>query len=54
MPIEIIGDFGTPGASREWLSAQAAVAIRNIIKTCGAPEMYIERCEEVLTDYENR
>jgi len=21
MPVEIIGEFGTPGASREWISA---------------------------------
>lgn len=44
MPIEIIGEFGTPGADREWLSAQATLAIRHIIKTCGPPppEMELE------------
>jgi len=44
MPVEIIGEFGTPGASREWLSAQATLAIRHIIKTCGPPppEMELE------------
>jgi hypothetical protein len=87
MPVEIVGEFGTPGATREWLSAQAVVAIRHLVKTCGppppemelevqwqehelgsypvivltwedamrgAPGDYIDRCEEVLTDYENR
>ena len=44
MPVEIIGEFGTPGANREWLSAQATLAIRQIIKTCGPPppEMELE------------
>jgi hypothetical protein len=44
MPVEIIGEFGTPGASREWLSAQATLAIRHIIGTCGPPppEMELE------------
>lgn len=87
MPVEVIGEFGTPGAHRKWLSAQATLAIRHIIKTCGPPppEMeleiqwqehelgsyptivltwedamrgapwdYLERCEEALTEYENR
>jgi hypothetical protein len=87
MPVEIIGEFGTPSASRQSLSDQASLAIQHIIKACGSPppEMelevqwqehelgsypvivlawedamrgapweYIERCEEVLTDYENR
>jgi hypothetical protein len=42
MPVEIIGEFGTPGATREWLSAQAAVAMRHIVKTCGPPPPEIE------------
>ena len=44
MPVEIIGEFGAAGASREWLSAQATLAIRHIIKTCGPPppEMELE------------
>ena len=37
MPIEIIGEFGTPGASSEWIEAQAKLAIRHIVKICGAP-----------------
>lgn len=44
MPVEIIGEFGTPGASLEWLDAQAKLAIRNIKKVCGdpPPEMELE------------
>jgi len=44
MPTEVIGEFGTPGASREWLSAQATLAVRHLIKTCGPPppEMDLE------------
>lgn len=44
MPVECIGEFGTPGASIEWLSAEAKLAIRYITKICGGPppEMRIE------------
>jgi len=44
MPAEIIGEFGTPGANREWISAQATLAIRHIVKVCGEPppEMELE------------
>jgi len=44
MPVEIIGEFGTLGAHREWLSAQATLAVRHIVKTCGPPppEMELE------------
>lgn len=42
MPVEIIGEFGTPGASREWLSAQAALAIKHIKKICGEPPVEME------------
>ena len=44
MPVEIIGELGTPGASREWISAQATLAIRFITKNCGSPppEMELE------------
>jgi hypothetical protein len=44
MPVEMIGEFGTPGSNREWLSARATLAIRQIIKTCGPPppEMELE------------
>lgn len=37
MPIEIIGEFGTPGADREWIAAQGKRAIRYIVKLCGEP-----------------
>ena len=37
MPVEIIGEVGTPGANREWISAQATLAIRHIVKVCGPP-----------------
>ena len=42
MPVQIIGEFGTPGASREWISAQATLAIRFIIEKCGAPPAEME------------
>ena len=32
MPFQIIGEFGSPGANREWLSAQATLAIRHIVQ----------------------
>ena len=44
MPVEIIGEVGTPGADREWISAEATLAIRHIVKVCGPPppEMELE------------
>jgi len=44
MPVEIIGEVGTPGADPEWISAQATLAIRHIVKVCGPPppEMELE------------
>ena len=30
-PTEIIGEFGTPGASREWISTRATLGIRHIV-----------------------
>lgn len=44
MPVEIIGEFGTPGASLEWLDAQGKLAIRYITELCGGPppEMQLE------------
>ena len=44
MPSELIGEFGTPGASQEWLDAQAKLAIRHIKQVCGdpPPEMELE------------
>ena len=37
MPTEIIGEFGMPGAEREWIAAQGKLAIRYIRKLCGDP-----------------
>src|SRR5262249_26048475 len=44
MPSEIIGEFGTPGASSEWIEAEGKLAIKHIVKICGAPppEMNLE------------
>ena len=42
MPVEHIGEFGSAGVSREWISAQAELAIKHI------------SCQEVLEDYEDR
>jgi hypothetical protein len=55
MPVEIIGEVGTAGAEREWLAAQASIAIKQIIKKCGPPppEMELELLwqEHDLGDY---
>jgi len=37
MPVEHVGEFGTPGADRQWLSAQADLAIAYIVKIAGEP-----------------
>src|SRR5215472_4758439 len=37
MPAEIIGEFGTPGATSEWIEAQGKLAIKHIKKICGEP-----------------
>jgi hypothetical protein len=42
MPVEIIGEVGTPGADPEWISAQATLAIRHIAKVCGPPPSEME------------
>jgi len=42
MPVEIIGEVGTPGADREWISSQATLAIRHIVKGCGPPPPEME------------
>ena len=44
MPIEIIGEFGTPGADSEWTETEGKLAIKHIVKTCGdpPPEMDLE------------
>ena len=35
MPVEIIGDVGTPRADRKWISAEATLAIRHVVEICG-------------------
>lgn len=44
MPIEIIGEFGTPGAEHEWIVAECELAIKHLVKVCGEPppEMKLE------------
>ena len=44
MPVEIIGEFGTPGAHSEWLEAEGKLAIRHLKSICGEPppEMELE------------
>jgi len=42
MPVEIIGEFGTPGADSEWLKAQGQLAIRHLKKVCGDPPLEME------------
>jgi len=32
MPVAIIGEVGTPGADPEWISAQATLAVRHVVK----------------------
>jgi hypothetical protein len=44
MPTEPIGEVGTPGATREWISAECDLAIKHLKKFCGEPppEMELE------------
>jgi hypothetical protein len=37
MPVEIIGEVGTPGAEHEWIAAEAKLAIEHIKQVCGDP-----------------
>ena len=37
MPVETIGEFGTPRAEREWIVAQCELAIKHLKKVCGDP-----------------
>ena len=56
MPFEIIGEFGTPGADLEWLSAEGKLAMRHLKKICGEPppemELEIVWQEHELGNYE--
>jgi hypothetical protein len=55
VPAEIIGEVGTPGAGREWIVAQAELAIEQIVKTCGEPppetELEVQWQEHELGEY---
>jgi hypothetical protein len=42
MPVEIIGEFGTPGADSECLGAEGKPAIRHVKKICGDPPTEME------------
>jgi len=53
MPIEIIGEFGTAGAEREWIAAECELAIKHLKKVCGEPppEMEIEiQCRNTISE----
>ncbi len=55
MPIEIIGEFGTTGAEREWIVAECELAIKHLMKVCGEPppemELEIQWQEHDLGEY---
>lgn len=42
MPVEIIDEFGTPGAEREWIVAECELAIKHLVKVRGEPPPEIE------------
>lgn len=51
MPTEMISEFGTPGATPEWIEAQGKLAIRHLKNTCGDPPPEME-LEVVWQDHE--
>jgi hypothetical protein len=51
MPVENIGEFGSPGAEREWIDAQGKLAIRHLKEICGEPPPEME-LEIVWQDHE--
>jgi len=55
MPTELIGEFGTPGADREWIVAECELAIKHLEKVCGEPppemELGIQWQEHDLGEY---
>jgi hypothetical protein len=55
MPVEVIGEFGTPGAEQEWIVADCELAIKHLKKVCGEPppemELEIEWQEHELGSY---
>jgi hypothetical protein len=55
MPVEVIGEVGTPDASREWIHAECQLAIKHLIKVCGEPppEMELEGNTDCLAGAES-
>jgi len=55
MPVEIIGEFGTPGTEREWIAAECELAINHLKKVCSEPspqmDLEIQWQEHDLGDY---
>jgi hypothetical protein len=55
MPVEFIGEFGTPEADREWIVAECELAIKHLVKVCGEPppemELEIQWQEHDLGEY---
>lgn len=55
MPVELIGEFGTPGADREWIVVECELAIKHLKKVCGEPppemELEIQWQEHDLGEY---
>jgi hypothetical protein len=55
MPTEIIGEFGTEGAEREWIVAECKLAIEHLKKNCGEPppemRLVIQWQEHELDEY---
>jgi hypothetical protein len=42
MPTELIGEFGTPGATSEWIQAEGKLVIRHLKEICGDPPSQME------------
>jgi hypothetical protein len=42
MPVEILGETGTPGADREWIEAECRLAIKHLKNVCGEPQPEME------------
>jgi hypothetical protein len=40
--MEMIGEFGTAGASSEWIEAQGKLAIRHLKEICGEPPLEMD------------
>jgi len=52
MPVEVIGEAGTPGASREWIDAECRLAMKHLKKVCGEPPPETElevQCQYLLS-----